>query len=222
MRKAITTKLRKDTRMTAKKNENETGVGDLNAEPLVKLVRQFEKCLFTGLENIVQAGKTYVQAIDTYPNAARVFSAKFPMLNEEVWRRLELVGRNKMHYLLLIDSSPAADRLRTLTYEDQQKAMNDGLDVLAKDGSSVRVAANRLTPDMAEQVIVKGHIRNLAGQKAFLEDRKPKTSVSISDPTIPMEVVGTRLVIYPRRTKLTLNAARLEAYLTQMRRSEQT
>jgi hypothetical protein len=159
-------------------------------------VSEFKGLWISGMEKLVQACNVYVTAIDSDPKAKQAFKDSMPKINSCAWSRIESVGRNQMHYLLLVDSSPAASKLRKLPYSEQRKAIEVGCEVLTDTGDKLKVKSENLTVDMVNQVFANDHIRDIGAQRAFRESKKIVTKIKAEQPTEIYKINGTKLEVY--------------------------
>ncbi len=135
-------------------------------------VSEFKSAWINGMQEILKACKIYVAAIDENPEVKQEFQEAFPKISDCAWARIERVGREQMHYLLLCDSSPAADKIRKLPYSEQKQILEGGIEVLTSTGDRLKIKAENLTREQVKQVIASDHIRDVAAQKAYIESQK--------------------------------------------------
>jgi len=145
---------------------------------------EFKKAWTAGFEQIVKAAEIYVRALNTSTADAKLmFETSFTEVPKTVWFNLEKVGRHEMHYLLLMDASPAGIRLRKIPYVEQEQAMTNGLSVFCNDGKIVRKRVSELSYTEALRAVSPVHIRSTAEQEDILrkEDimRKKATKAEV-------------------------------------------
>ena len=142
---------------------------------LAKLEKSIEKTMVfmsATAENMKKAADVYVGAIDEFPEAKEAYRELCPQVPENVWSILERVGRRQMHESLIFGGGVAQSRLRMLPYSEQKRVMEDGVEVLAADGTALKLSADKLTTPLVRQVFIKGHVASLAEQKAIQETTK--------------------------------------------------
>jgi len=163
---------------------------------VVSYVSEFKRLWISGMEKLLQACKLYVNAIDLDKKAKQAFKEAMPKINNCAWSRIESVGRNQMHYLLLVDSSPAASKLRKLPYSEQQKVIEVGCEVLTDTGDKLKVKSENLTVDMVKQVFANDHVRDIGAQRAFRESKKIANKIKSETPQSIYKVNGAKLEVY--------------------------
>lgn len=168
----------------------------MNTEITKQAIQEFKDAWTTSMNNLAKACKIYVDAIDNNPEAKKEFRKSFPSLSIQAWSRIEAVGRNQMHYLLLSDTSLAAGKLRKLPYSEQKKAIEDSIEVLAQDGTCLKVKSENLTFQMIKQVIARDHIRDIPAQKAYIESQKTIKEIKSKKPRELWSIKRNMLEVY--------------------------
>jgi len=161
-----------------------------------KSIDEFKKTWILGMESLLNSSKIYVKSIDADKNAKELFREAFPKLSNTAWSRIESVGRGQMHYTLLCDTSPSAEKVRKLPYSDQQNVIEYGVEVLATDGTVLKVKAENLTADMSKQAIAMDHVRDISEQKAYIESRKTIASLQAQKPKDLWQVKNKLLQVH--------------------------
>jgi len=158
-------------------------------------INEFKSAWTTGMENIYKACKIYVTAIDKEPEIKQAFRDAFPQICAQAWSRIENTGRGQMHYALLCDTSPAAEKLRKLPFSEQKKAIEIGFEVLTDTGDVLKVKTENLTRTLINQVIAKDHIRDIPAQKAYRESQKIIVKLNKDKPSNMWQIKGNTLVV---------------------------
>ncbi|MFA7184591.1 MAG: hypothetical protein WC082_06860 [Victivallales bacterium] len=168
----------------------------MNAEITKQAIQEFKEAWTTSMNNLAKACKIYVNAIDNNPEAKKEFKKSFPSLSIQAWSRIEAVGRNQMHYLLLTDTSPAAAKLRRLPYSEQKTAIEGCVEVLAQDGTCLKVKSENLTFQMIKQVFARNCIRDVPAQKAYIESQKTVKEIKLKKPRELWSIKRNVLEVY--------------------------
>ena len=158
-------------------------------------IDEFKSTWSAGMENIYKACKIYVKAIDENSEMKDLFRESFPQICAQVWTRIENAGRGQMHYALLCDTSPAAEKLRKLSFSDQEKAIDVGFEVLTDSGDVLKVKPENLTRNLINQVFAKDHIRDIAAQRAYREGQKIVVKLNHDKPSDLWMIKGQNLIV---------------------------
>jgi hypothetical protein len=140
--------------------------------------QQFIDLVFQGTQSLYEAGLLAAQEIDKDPDFIDKVCDACPDMTHEFVRRMELIGRKKLHPRLAIMENAGARRLRRLPLGLQVKHISEGVPVLIKSGSDwepLNIDLHNLTPDQAAQAIAEDHIRSEAEQRAYIEGKALKT-----------------------------------------------
>ena len=148
---------------------------------------QFKTHLKNGLVKIAQAAVIYHDAVQADPQAKSKFREEWPSITNQFWARLEAIGAGTMHSALLLDTSAAGNKLRKLPGSTQRKAIEEGVEVLASDGSPLIVKAKNMTADQSRMVFARDHVRDLPEQRAWVESQR--VTKKVEAPTRSFEVL---------------------------------
>jgi hypothetical protein len=151
---------------------NQNGMKATTADRDYKL--EFSEALTCGIDNIAQAARVYVEAIDANPALADEFAADFrDIVPASAWAGFEAVGRKWMHPRLLMGGGGRfASKIKRLPYHTQERIFNgDRFDMLLPGGDTIKVDVREAQQEQAEQLFDGNHIRTLAEQKLFLTKR---------------------------------------------------
>lgn len=159
--------------------------------------QQFIDLVLQGTQCLYEAGVIAAQAIDADPDFIDKVCDLCPDMTAEFVKRMELIGRKRLHPQLAISETPGVRRLRRLPYGLQEKHVKTPLPVLVRTESGwdvLKIDVRNLTPAQSVQVMADDHIRSEAEQRAFLEDRAAVNAVPKGH-NPPYRVTGNRLVI---------------------------
>jgi hypothetical protein len=132
----------------------------------------FRTALNEGIKKIVEASKVYVEALDSGLLTHDDFVEANPGIPAAAWSGFEAVGRDWMDYRLLYHGSRACSSIKLLTKSQQTRVLDEGVEVLTCNGDVLKVDVNNLTGDQVKQVFDRGVIRDLSGQRAYMESVK--------------------------------------------------
>jgi hypothetical protein len=156
---------------------------------------QLVKYIQLGLDSWVKAGEVIKNLIDQDGHSVADIS-EATGIPVPVVGKLESLGRKLILPQLLIATWPAASLIPQLSYSQQEKVVEDGVDLLLENGDTLKVKAENMTYHQAKQVLGGGSIRSLPAQKAWLEDEKRKAVTSIKkQATATYQVKGGRVFI---------------------------
>lgn len=178
-------------------------------------VSEFRLAFTDGIESIVKAAAVYVEAIEFDSKLKDRFRDEFAdIIPPSAWCGFEAVGRKWMHPKLLMGGGGNyASRIKKLPYSDQEKIFTGGkFEMLTANGDTLLVDVRSVTPDQAEQLFDRSHIRPLREQKSFLECRKSEPTPEPME-SLPYTVSDGK--VYFRRGAM-LNRQELKRLLTEM------
>lgn len=182
-------------------------------------VEGFRTSFLGGLEQIQNACRIYVEALDRFPDAYNAFTEAFRgEIPEEAWARFALVGRQLMHPKLLWSGPRIRKAVALLPLPQQKKVMEEGVDLLLEGGDSLKVLPCNMTKPQLQQVFGAEKIRGLPEQRAWLESRRTfgkKEPLPAS--AVRYRIVRNRLVIEdPKALPLVLDRKELAVILAGM------
>lgn len=161
-------------------------------------------------ENIQKIAEIYVKAIDKDPKFRDYLTDELPAVSGGIWRSLEMVGRGLLDSRIAAGGVPFGHKLRKLTVSEQRQALDGTLPLLTSTGDTLQVKIDALMPKQADQVFASNHIRSLAEQRAWQEDKAQESKKKIKL-VHPVEINKKRRCIVVNG--ITLTAADLADYL---------
>lgn len=164
-------------------------------------------------ENAIHAAAAaYMEAITKDPSFKDWIAEEVPQVSGGTWRTLEMVGRGQLDARIAAGGCPYGNKLRRLPMSEQKHALDGTIPLLTAGGDTLQVRLDALMPKQADQVFAPGHIRSLAEQKAWLEDRARETMAAKTARNVqPVEIDKKRRRIVVGG--VTLTAADLADYL---------
>jgi len=130
-----------------------------------------------------------------------------PRISVPTLTRFEQIGRGHLSYELLTCEYPAARYMARLSFSEQRRVLEGGIEVITIDGNRtemLQVSAENLTPSQCRQVFDGNVIRGAGGQKSYITSKAQ--DARIMDPidavTNPYSVRGRR-VVFNRGCELT-------------------
>jgi len=146
-----------------------------------EVISAIRACLVKGISEIERAGKLYAQAITKDPSMKEAIQEALPEVSPSFWARFERVGRGHAIAQLVYDTSLPAKNLIKCPLSDQQNYYSDPLPYLSEDGSILKVSLHYLGKDQIKQLFAPDHVRNIAEQKAWLEQAKKDAAKKVRD-----------------------------------------
>lgn len=131
----------------------------------------------SGMESWLKAGEIVVQMMDEDGLTVEEIVENCPGVSDGVVRQFERIGRRMVLPELLPATYAAASRLRCLPYGDQQRLLSDGVELLTDGGDKLRVHVANLTKLQCKQVFDGEVVRDIAGQKAWIESEKTQLAL---------------------------------------------
>ena len=149
-----------------------------------KVFKEVSDAFQGGIKGIQKAADIYVKAIDEDPEIKTIFIAKFNhMITPPTWRSLELIGRKQVHPQLMLSGAANARYIKRLAYSDQEKILEgERHPCLLPNGDTIQVDLRTVDHKTADQMFSFDHIRSIADQKLWLEQRVPKRVEAAKNP----------------------------------------
>ena len=149
---------------------------------LVKLLsaEEFSRRLTCVVDDMSALARDLVTAIDARPVIVDELIALG--IQRDIISRFELFGRGLIHPKLFANESQVAKRLRRLPLSTQNRALEDGLEVLDDNETTMRLLPiEDLTPAQVKQVFAPDHVRSIAEQRTIIRTKKSKLGVAVPD-----------------------------------------
>ena len=180
---------------------------------LTKQTSELSELIASGIECWVKAGKILVEMLDSGETNLADVSEKTG-LTPGVLSRFEQLGRNQLVPELLIANYPASKYIQKLPYSEQKRLIDDSIEVLASDqGDKLNVMPKNLTTSQCKQVFTSNSVRDLGGQRAWVESRKQKKSESVTITEMPYHISGSKVFF---DQGCTMKASQLISILAQL------
>lgn len=158
----------------------------------------FVELLTKSADDLVEAGKFAVAALERDPEFIDKVCDKCPDITDETVRRFIALGQKRLHPSMLFSEAPGIRRLRRLPYalQEQYNASPVEMQIRSESGwETLRVDVRNLTPAQAAQVFDCDSVRSPAAQRAYLEDVSAQKGVPASRSDLPYRVTGRGLVV---------------------------
>lgn len=133
-----------------------------------------------------EVGRLIAKKMDENPRFPEEFCQKYPQYQVMLIRILGRVGRGALAAELAFDHRDGMVALAKCSPDLQRKYLEGPLEMLLVDkdgnivpGESLLVDVRNLTDDQARMIFDRGEVRDLAGQRAYLEGLKLKRAKSI-------------------------------------------
>jgi len=125
-------------------------------------------------KSVLEMGRIYAAALKEYPGAGAAFAERWPLVSENRWQRLRLIGNGDVDPAIWHASDKAAMEILRLCEADRKKVLaahSVGVDVVDAKGNVRKVRLENLT-ERDLQVLRNGQkIRTVEEQRRFLEER---------------------------------------------------
>lgn len=119
-----------------------------------------------------QIARRYVAAVDRDPTFYDFLIVQYPDIPSQYWRRIERVGRGQLDVRIVAGNASWGNKLEKLPLSDQKRALDDRLPLLLENGDVLHVSVSDIRQRQADQLFAFDHIRDLAAQRAFIENQK--------------------------------------------------
>jgi hypothetical protein len=154
-------------------------------------VAQFVALLQRGIDAWIEAGKYYVEAINTDPGFGDAVRAAHPEITGEMLASMERVGRGMvLPSLLIADSRPGVRALISRPISEQRKYEHARVPVVVGEAVE-QISVRELTRSQVAQVFGRDGIRTAREQRQWLYDRAHTEKR-------PYEIVGDKVLITGR------------------------
>ena len=128
--------------------------------------------IMAGIEAWLEAGKLLVEALDNGATLDDIVDSAG--VSKDILARFEQIGRNNLYPRLLASTSPGARALTGCPFSEQKHYCHNPVKLLVMhDGQpdTLLVPLDNMTTDQVKQVFCRGHIRDVAEQRAYLESK---------------------------------------------------
>lgn len=143
---------------------------------------------------LVNAAKIYQEYLDNGGDPMEL--RKYAPVSPSMWSLLSDVASGRIDPRITALPVCIQSAVRQLPAGEQAAIIDSGVDVLAADGSAIRVPLGELTKVQASQAFGVGIVRSASEQAAYLKAMVPgSVSVAPARSTTPYDVRGNRLVI---------------------------
>lgn len=159
------------------------------------LVNEFMALVAQGIECWSKAGEIIVKMIDDDGMTIAEIAESSDMLTEDIVTRFEQLGRKQIVPNLLVADYPAARHMIRLPYSEQKRVVENSVELLVSGAETLRVAVENLTPSQCRQVFDKNHVRSIAAQRAYLEERKSNEAREVVECDPIYQVRGRKVII---------------------------
>ena len=123
--------------------------------------------IMQGLECWVEAGKIIADTLDDHPESMNRI-CEVTGLDENIIRRFYQIGKQQLHPKILCSTAQGVMRLASCQYHEQEKYLEQPIELLVADGETLLVMADNLTREQVQQIFNRDHVRSLPEQKAWL------------------------------------------------------
>jgi hypothetical protein len=192
----VTTRSYEDTRISRIKT-------DLGFK--LELIKQAGELITTGIESWVEAGTIIASILDADPDSIGTIIESIG-LDEHIIQRFYSLGKREIHPLMLCSTAPGIKKLSLCPYNQQEKYINEPVNLVLRDGDALRVNVKELTIDQVRQVFANGHVRTDSEQRAWLESERARTDEIIAEKKSDAQPLGYQIrgktVIFTRGLSL--------------------
>ena len=156
-----------------------TTVTESQVTSIATLIKEFGEAFTFAIEGIVKASEIYVAALDDDPKNADAFKEAFAgKIPPTAWSQFEAIGRKWVHPQVVLGSAIDGKKrtaIKRLSYSMQERVFDhEKVDLVVSGGDVLKVDILDATQDQLEQICDGSNIRDLAGQRAWIESRKVK------------------------------------------------
>ena len=135
----------------------------------IETAEKIASALAGGLEAAASIYKEYTEG-----GGDPMMLRKYSCIGDDVWRTLDDVASGRVDVRVFSLPYRLSKPLRRLPQVTQRKLLDEGVEILSTDNSSIRVPLPELTIDMTRQVIAGGRVRSLSEQAAWKKAQAPQ------------------------------------------------
>jgi hypothetical protein len=148
----------------------------INETAIKETVLELRQAIQLGIEAWSKAGETVVRLLDEQGMTLEEIAvcANHELITAAVLGEFERVGRKQVLPKLLAARFPAAACVKRLPLSEQQRLMDEGVEVVVIHGKSVdymKINVRDLTTKQAKQVFRDTEVRSNGAQRAWLEEQ---------------------------------------------------
>jgi hypothetical protein len=178
-------------------------------------IASFLALLDGSINSLVEAGKLLVSMIEDKPDIFEDILRVAPHIKPTTLDQLELIGRGKLHPILMFDDSPAARRAMSLPYKDQQRVLDHPMAVVSRVDGGFKTEQKRFNEMTREEAVVAidvrtGHIRKPDEQAAVILEQIQ----SLQRNNVRYIINGDRVTFFE---KVSLGASELEEIVQRLK-----
>lgn len=174
-------------------------------EHVVKIASDITKLWKAALTNIMECSKLFVRFVDEFPTLAAELCQELNKagIGNAIISKLDAVGRGRVDARLPAgEGGPHSNKISKLLMPEQRNVLDGAMyKYLQPDGQTRMVCLRECLDSEAKQLFNGRHIRNLAEQKAYIEEEKAQQNVLGDLPKQPWVITKTEL-IFPRGARL--------------------
>lgn len=139
-------------------------------------MQQFFSALQRGADALEEAGKILIEMIDEDASVKERIMEQHPEITEDVLETFERIGRRQLYHRLCLLEAAGIRALKKCPYSEQVKYSTEPLPMLLMGGAGEQLAVpvQALTPEQVRQVFGPHRVRNLAEQRAWMENQRAK------------------------------------------------
>jgi hypothetical protein len=137
---------------------------------------QIKELLAQGIKSFYKAGRIYAAAVSEDVNNDVRIRELIPGFSPGFWKRLDNIGRGGLIPEAMIAGGKFIGKIEVLPVSEQRKCVSEPIEVYITDASGkgdvLRVPLQSMTPEQAQRVFAKDHIRPPAEQRNIIESEK--------------------------------------------------
>lgn len=136
-----------------------------------ELVQRIVEHLTMGLDFLRTAGQAMAAFLDRFPHQRSLLVHHG--LQPSTITTLERIGRKTLHPSLAFDTSIPATRLKSMSYDEQERYLNEPVELLVPQAGTSEMTSKlalmkSLSKDQLQQVLDGTKVRDLAEQNTYL------------------------------------------------------
>lgn len=155
----------------------------------VELIKQAGELITTGIESWVEAGTIIASILDAAPDSIGMITSSTG-LDEHIIQRFYSLGKREIHPLMLCSTAPGVKKLALCPYNQQEKYINEPVNLVLRNGEALRVNVKELTTDQVRQVFANGHVRTDSEQRAWLESERARADQIMAEKKSDAQPLG--------------------------------
>jgi len=122
-----------------------------------------------------EIAKRFAHSVERDADFFDFIIVQYPEIPRGYWRRMLKVGCGHLDFRILSGGVRFGNRVERLPIHEQRRLLDNPVNLLLHNGDILVTSAHKLQAEQLKQVVAYDHIRDVAEQRAYLEDNQMNT-----------------------------------------------